>query len=133
VCQDFSNLFITMARLLNLPARYVCGYIFTGNTGESRAQSDASHAWVQLYIPTVGWKGFDPTNGILPHMDHVRVGVGRHYRDTAPATGTIYSQAVETMTVDVEVTDVSDGSQMPAFRYGNGVAIQNETPLFSAH
>ena len=107
VCQDFSNLFITIARLLWLPARYVCGYIYTGNTGESRAQSDASHAWVQVYVPSVGWKGFDPTNGVLPHLDHVRVGVGRNYRDTAPVTGTLYSPANESMTIDVEVADIS--------------------------
>ena len=66
VCQDFANVFITLARLLGIPARYVCGYIYTGNTGEARARSDASHAWVQLYIPGIGWKAFDPTNGILP-------------------------------------------------------------------
>src|SRR5438105_12613 len=67
VCQDFANLFICMARLLGLPARYVCGYLHTGpSDGMSRATSDASHAWVQLYIPTIGWKGFDPTNGVLP-------------------------------------------------------------------
>ncbi len=131
VCQDFSNLFITMARLLNLPARYVCGYIYTGNTGEFRAQSDASHAWVQLYIPTVGWKGFDPTNGILPHLGHVRVGVGRHYRDTAPATGTIYSAAVESMTVDVEVADISDYVQRDTSNGRNIRFIDTGTPLFS--
>ena len=107
VCQDFANLFIALARMLLIPARYVCGYIYTGNTGENRARSDASHAWVQLYIPTVGWKDFDPTNGILPHRDHVRVGVGRNYRDVAPITGTLYSPAHETMTIDVEVTDIT--------------------------
>jgi transglutaminase-like putative cysteine protease len=107
VCQDFANLFITMARLLGIPARYVCGYIYTGNTSESRTRSDASHAWVQLYIPNVGWKAFDPTNGILPTLDHVKVGYGRHWRDTAPTAGTIYSPAAETMTVDVLVKDVT--------------------------
>lgn len=108
VCQDFANLFITMARLLGIPARYVCGYIFTGNTGQSRTGSDASHAWVQLYIPDIGWKGFDPTNGTLPQTDHVRVAVGRHYRDTAPTGGTIYGGGQgETMTVEVEVDDVA--------------------------
>lgn len=106
VCQDFANLFIAWARLLRIPARYVCGYIYTGNTGQNRAQSDASHAWVQLYIPGVGWKGFDPTNGVLPALNHVRTATGRHYRDTAPITGTIYSSAHETLTVDVEVSDV---------------------------
>lgn len=105
VCQDFANLFITMARLLSVPARYVCGYIFTGNTGLSRASSDATHAWVQLYVPGIGWKGFDPTNGVLPHLDHVRVGYGRNYRDVTPTTGTLYTPAVETMTIDVEVAE----------------------------
>src|SRR5258706_5704615 len=86
VCQDFANLFICMARLLGIPARYVCGYVYTGNTeirdtAASRAQSDASHAWLQLYIPNVGWKGFDPTNGVLASTDHIRVAYGRHYRD----------------------------------------------------
>ena len=108
VCQDFANLFITMARLLGIPARYVCGYIFTGNAGESRAGSDATHAWVQLYIPNIGWKGFDPTNGVLPQTDHVRVAYGRHFRDATPTAGTIFGKANETMTVDVEVEDATE-------------------------
>lgn len=106
VCQDLANLFICMARLLNIPARYVCGYVYTGNTGEARARSDASHAWVELFIPNVSWKGFDPTNGVLPHTDHVRVAVGRHYRDTAPTSGTLYTPAGESLTLDVEVADL---------------------------
>lgn len=107
VCQDFANLFICMARLLGIPARYVCGYLHTGNSGASRAGSDASHAWVQLYIPHIGWKGFDPTNGVLPQLNHVRVGYGRHYRDTAPSAGVLYSPALEEMTIDVEVEALS--------------------------
>ena len=107
VCQDFANLFITIVRLLGIPARYVCGYVFTGNTGLARAHSDASHAWVQLYIPNVGWKGFDPTNGVLPESDHVRVAVGRHYRDATPTSGTLYTPASESMHLEVEVTDAS--------------------------
>lgn len=114
VCQDLANLFICMARLLNVPARYVCGYVYTGNTGEARAQSDASHAWVQLFIPNIGWKGFDPTNGVLPNTDHVRVAVGRHYRDTAPTAGTLYSVATEQMTLDVEVVDLDAAPPAPA-------------------
>lgn len=103
VCQDFANLVICMARMLNIPARYVCGYIYTGNTGPSRAVADASHAWVQLYLPGAGWKGFDPTNGVLPTTDHVRVSVGRHFRDTAPITGMLFTSANERLVIDVEV------------------------------
>jgi transglutaminase-like putative cysteine protease len=108
VCQDFANLFITMARLLGIPARYVCGYLYTGNNAQSRTRSDASHAWVQLYLPDIGWKGFDPTNGVLPHRDHLRVGYGRHYRDTAPTSGTLYgSTGEESMEIDVVVEEES--------------------------
>ncbi len=109
VCQDFAQLFICLARLLGVPARYVCGYVFTGNTGMERAQSDASHAWVELYLPDVGWSGFDPTNGVLPALDHVRVAVGRFFRDATPTSGTLYGNAEETLGIDVEVKDVTAG------------------------
>jgi transglutaminase-like putative cysteine protease len=90
VCQDFTNLFICLARLLGVPARYVCGYLHTGPRSDSRAASDESHAWAQVYLPEVGWRGFDPTNGVLTQTDHVRVAVGRNYRDATPTSGTIY-------------------------------------------
>lgn len=90
VCQDFTNLFICLARLLGVPARYVCGYIYTGPKDPNRAQGDASHAWAQVYLPEVGWRGFDPTNGVITQTDHVRVAVGRNYRDATPTSGTIY-------------------------------------------
>jgi len=108
VCQDFANLFITMARLLGIPARYVCGYLYTGANSTTRAQSDASHAWVQLYIPNIGWKDFDPTNGVLPQTDHIRVACGRHYRDATPTTGTLYTAAPETMSVHVSVEEAEE-------------------------
>src|SRR5205823_7283169 len=111
VCQVFSNLFINMSRLLGIPARYVCGYLHTGNNTNSRAASDASHAWVQLYIPNIGWKSFDPTNGILPVANHIRVSYGRHYRDATPTAGTLYGTANETMTTEVEVTEASLGNE----------------------
>jgi len=116
VCQDFSNLFITMARLLGLPARYVCGYVYTGNTADERTQAmgDATHAWVQLYIPSVGWKGFDPTNGNLPSTEHIRIAVGRHYRDTAPASGTLYTPATESLSTTVEMIDLAKVPNEPS-------------------
>lgn len=104
VCQDFTNLMICMARLLGVPARYVCGYIYTGPKATNVAQSEASHAWVQLYLPQVGWKGFDPTNGILTQTDHVRVAVGRNYLDATPTSGTIFvGGGGESLSVDVKV------------------------------
>jgi transglutaminase-like putative cysteine protease/predicted glutamine amidotransferase len=110
VCQDFTNLFICLARLLNVPARYTCGYVHTGPKAENQAQSEASHAWVQLYLPEVGWKGFDPTNGIITQTDHVRVAVGRNYVDATPTSGTIYlGGGAETLQVDVRVDPLNQG------------------------
>ena len=59
VCQDFTaNLFICLARLMGVPARYTCsGYLFTGPKHANRRQAEASHAWVQVYMPEVGWRG----------------------------------------------------------------------------
>ena len=61
VCQDFANLFICLTRLLSIPARYRMGYIYTGGDYENKIQSDATHAWAEVYLPWTGWFGFDPT------------------------------------------------------------------------
>jgi transglutaminase-like putative cysteine protease len=104
VCQDFTNLFMCLARLLSIPARYVCGYLYTGPKAENAAQAEASHAWAQVYLPQVGWRGFDPTNGIITQTRHVRVAVGRAWRDATPTSGTIYvGGASEALSVDVRV------------------------------
>jgi transglutaminase-like putative cysteine protease/predicted glutamine amidotransferase len=105
VCQDFANLFICLARLLGVPARYTCGYVYTGSDFYSNTrQSEASHAWAQVYLPEVGWKGFDPTNGILTQTDHVRVAVGRNYGDATPTSGTLYlGGGGETLSVEVRM------------------------------
>jgi transglutaminase-like putative cysteine protease len=72
---------------------------------ENKVQSEASHAWVQLYLPETGWRGFDPTNGILTQTEHVRVAVGRNYMDATPTAGTIYvGGGPETLEVDVKMT-----------------------------
>ena len=106
VCQDFANLMMCLARLLNVPARYRMGYIFTGADYENKVQSEASHAWVELYVPRVGWHGFDPTNGRQVGSEHVRVACGRNYRDATPTSGTIYrGGGTETLSVAVRVEE----------------------------
>ncbi len=114
VCQDFANLFICLARLLGVPARYTCGYIYTGPKNPNHVQSEASHAWVQVYLPEVGWKGFDPTNGILCQTEHVRTAVGRNYIDATPTSGTIYvGGSGEKLAVAVRMEPVED-DEIPA-------------------
>ena len=106
VCQDFANLLICLCRLLGMPARYRVGYLFTGSNYENTLQAEASHAWVEVYLPQVGWRGYDPTNGCLVGRDHVRVAAGRHYRDAAPTSGTLFGGGGgETLSVDVKVVE----------------------------
>ncbi len=108
VCQDFANLFIALCRLLDVPARYRVGYIFTGGRYENERQGDASHAWAEVYLPHIGWRGFDPTNGVLAGDDHVRVACGRNYRDATPTAGTIFDGGgTETLDVRVTVRDLT--------------------------
>lgn len=108
VCQDFANLLICMARLLNVPSRYRVGYIHTGNIYDNPEQGDASHAWAEVYLPYLGWRGFDPTNGIMVGQDHVRVACGRNYRDATPTSGTIFrGGGTETLSVQVHMEEIS--------------------------
>jgi transglutaminase-like putative cysteine protease/predicted glutamine amidotransferase len=108
VCQDFTNLFICLAQLLGIPARYVCGYLYTGPKHTNRAMAEATHAWAQVYLPEAGWKGFDPTNGVMCQTDHVRVAVGRNPTDATPTSGTIFvGGGAETLSVAVTVDEES--------------------------
>lgn len=114
VCQDFTNLFICLCRLLGVPARYVCGYLYTGTKNPNQRQGEASHAWVQVYLPEVGWKGFDPTNGVLTQTNHIRVAIGRNYVDATPTAGTIYvGGGPETLEVDVRVAPFLEWREGP--------------------
>lgn len=109
VCQDFANLFICLTRLLGIPARYRMGYIYTGANYENKIQSDASHAWAEVYLPYVGWRGYDPTNGCAVEQDHIRVACGRNYIDATPTSGTIYKGGgTETLTVEVQVKELNE-------------------------
>jgi transglutaminase-like putative cysteine protease len=87
VCQDFSHIFIACARLIGIPARYVSGYLHHREDGDQRSSPAATHSWVETFIPSLGWVGFDPTNGMLAGERHIRVAVGRDYNDVPPTRG----------------------------------------------
>lgn len=101
VCQDFSHLFIAIARLNNIPTRYVSGFLHQGNGYFGDSQM---HAWVESYIPNIGWIGFDPTNNLLVNHNHIKVSHGRDYKDCAPLKGIVYSQGKNETKHIVEVS-----------------------------
>lgn len=106
VCQDFAHVMLGMCRSLKIPARYVSGYLHVP-PGEHWRGAEASHAWVEVYLPKVGWRGLDPTNACAVGESHVKVAVGRDYADAAPVRGNFRGRARQRMEVDLSVTVVS--------------------------
>jgi transglutaminase-like putative cysteine protease len=98
VCQDFAHIFISAARHLGLPARYISGYML--DDGEAKA---ASHAWAEAHVSGLGWVGFDPANEICPDERYVRIAAGLDYTDTAPVSGMRIGNSPEMITVAVSV------------------------------
>jgi len=102
VCQDFAQILLAMLRLMNVPSRYVSGYICPNKNG-MRGEG-ATHAWVEVYIPFYGWLGIDPTNNCIVNDTHVRLAVGKNFSDCSPVKGTYRGTAEHTLEVVVTVS-----------------------------
>lgn len=87
VCQDFAHIMLAICRSWGLPARYVSGYLFTDREAGDRSDPDATHAWVEVFLPSLRWVGFDPTNNVMAGERHVAVAIGRDYADVTPSRG----------------------------------------------
>ena len=128
VCQDQTHVFIAAARAMDIPARYVVGYLHdpdraatgaatgtaTGTaTGAAIAAADGAasgagpaedtHAWAEAHVPGLGWTGFDVTNQICPTDLYVRLCCGLDAADAAPVRGTIRGGADEEMQVEIAI------------------------------
>ncbi|HVI48776.1 MAG TPA: transglutaminase family protein, partial [Chitinophaga sp.] len=101
VCQDFAHLLTAMLRMVQIPARYVSGYICPNKNG-MRGEG-ATHAWAEAYIPEYGWLGIDPTNNCIANESHVRLAVGRNFSDCSPVKGVYSGGAGHTLEVTVSV------------------------------
>ena len=105
VAQDSAHVFIACCRRLGVPARYVSGYL--RNDDAELHVGRTSHSWAEAWVPGLDWVGFDPTNGISPRGDSLRVAVGLDYRDAAPVSGrrTGFGDAKMTVEADIKVID----------------------------
>ncbi|KXG85814.1 transglutaminase family protein [Agrobacterium bohemicum] len=99
VCQDHTHIFISAARNMGLPARYVSGYLMM----EDVAEQIATHAWAEAHVPGLGWVGFDAANKLCPDERYVRIASGLSYRDCAPVSGMRVGLSGESLTVSVTV------------------------------
>ena len=103
VCQDFTHIMIALVRQLGIPCRYVSGYLFHRLEDHDRSAEDATHAWLETFLPELGWVGFDPTNNLLVTERHIKVALGRDYADVPPTRGVFVGNAQETLSVGVRV------------------------------
>ena len=103
VCQDFAHTMIALLRHVRIPARYVSGYLYRGREDHDRSTPDATHAWVEAYMPHLGWIGLDPTNNLVAHRRHIRTAVGRDYADVPPTHGIFRGKTDSDLYVAVKV------------------------------
>ena len=109
VCQDFAHLSLAALRALGLPARYISGYLLTRPPpGKPKLQgSDASHAWISVWSPELGWVDFDPTNGLIPEDEHIVVAYGRDYDDVSPVSGVLLGGSDQVLSIAVDVVEAA--------------------------
>jgi len=118
VCQDFTHLMIGLARSLNIPARYVSGYL---HPDRQRLRGyTQTHAWVEIFFPSVGWVGVDPTNNCIVSENFVKVAVGRDFHDVTPNKGVYKGKGEENIDVSVSSEELlSVPSELAAERRGS--------------
>lgn len=104
VCQDFAHLMIAFCRAAGIPARYVSGYFHVEKpVAGSAGDNSASHAWVECFLPGIGWTGFDPTHNRRVGARYIKVAAGRDYADVRPLAGAYRGKADVRMEVSVKV------------------------------
>jgi len=112
VCQDFSHIMIALVRSrLKMPCRYVSGYLYHGDAHKDRSESSATHAWVEAFLPRLGWVGFDPTNNLVAGDRHIRTAIGRDYADVPPTHGIFRGRTKSELSVAVRV-EPSEGTPL---------------------
>ena len=115
VCQDFAHIMIAICRSWGIPARYVSGYLFTDRKGGDRSDPDATHAWVEVFLPSLRWIGLDPTNNVEAGERHIAAAVGRDYNDVPPSRGVYKGEAESQLAVGVSVRRAKAALTEPEF------------------
>ena len=105
-CRDMGTLMMEAARLVGVAARFASGYL---HCAASVAGHASTHAWAEIYLPTLGWRGFDPTTGAAVSLRHVTTGVSSHPRGVMPVSGTFVGDRADyrALEVTVKTTELS--------------------------
>lgn len=119
VCQDHAHVFISAARTLKVPARYVVGYLFAPDTKLAE-----THAWAEAWVKDIGWVGFDAANRLCPTDHYVRLGCGLDAVDAAPIRGNVFGSRQERLSASVDIGPSTGQSQTQ--NQGDGVQSQTQ-------
>lgn len=99
-CRDMATLFIEACRYCGLASRFVSGYLVSSAAVEDQA---TTHAWAEVYLPGIGWRGFDSTSGQRAGGDHIAVAVHRHPEAIPPVSGRFVGPSEPFPRMDVAV------------------------------
>jgi transglutaminase-like putative cysteine protease len=99
-CRDFATLLLDAARSLGIAARFASGYL---ECSAAEAGYASTHAWVEIYLPGHGWRGYDPSIGTITSSTHVATGLSNHPRGVMPVTGSYYGPAAAFRMLSVSV------------------------------
>lgn len=105
-CRDFAVFMMDAVRCLGLAAQFVSGYLYDEkliDAGGGLVGGGATHAWIQVYLPGVGWVEFDPTNALVGGRNLIRVAVAREAAQAAPLVGSFTGTAADFLSLDVKV------------------------------
>lgn len=107
VCQDFAHAMLALCRSIQIPARYVSGYFYLDQKDETTKVDNAqSHAWVECFLPGIGWVGYDPTHNRRVDATYIKVAIGRDYSDVRPLSGTFRGAVTAQLEVKVQVNQL---------------------------
>jgi transglutaminase-like putative cysteine protease len=123
VCQDFAHFLLIMLRSVQIPSRYVSGYICPLNH-ELRGDG-ATHAWVEIFLPTYGWIGIDPTNNCIASDRHVRLAIGRYFSDCTPVKGIFKGNNEHRLAVSVIVENAENSVDSIHHNFFNDTSMNN--------
>ena len=84
-CRDYTVLFMEVCRAMGIAARFVSGY----QEGDPEQQSRDLHAWVEVYLPGAGWRGYDPTLGLIVSDRHIPLAASAIPAYAAPVEGSV--------------------------------------------
>jgi len=99
VCQDFAHVMVGLCRSVRIPALYVSGYLAT-------ERASATHAWVEVFLPEIGWQPLDPTHNCAAGETYVKIAVGRDYAEVTPVRGHYKGTQDRQMEVEVSITEL---------------------------